>query len=253
MVAIKSLDFRKMNSTPSTFYTVWHLVLQQSPQQPVPKVSRSAIALTGGFAVTKALSEAGWHVRALTRDPTSQKNIEKFSGLDNVELVAFDIDDIATVRGAFQSVELVYLVTVPGPNSTKTRVNGKVPRGDSELNEEGQGKRVADVAKELGVNLVIQSTISMVDQSKYMDLEDITGKLAIEQYLKDIGQPAVHLSMGVSNLPKSPTVMLTRRCSTRTCLCQVHSSRMEMMKSSSRTRTELSRTRRDVSPSVYQG
>jgi len=62
-----------------------------------------------GSACVKQLSEKGISVRALVRDPESDK-AKKISGLENVTLVKGDVSDAASVSGALDGVRAAFLV-----------------------------------------------------------------------------------------------------------------------------------------------
>ena len=101
---------------------------------------QDAILITGatgqqGGATARALLAAGHKVVAMTRNPSSPK-AEELAVL-GAELVQADLDDEASLRSALEGKWGVYAVQ----NTWEAGVEG----------EEEQGKRLARLAKEAGV------------------------------------------------------------------------------------------------------
>lgn len=98
----------------------------------------------------KSLSSLGYSIRALTRDPTSEKTLKTFSGLAGVTPTAFDVSEEQSVRSAFEGVDVVYGVSLP--DGAEFVGYGKTPGAVSEFE---QGRMMVDVAKEKGVKLFV--------------------------------------------------------------------------------------------------
>ena len=103
--------------------------------------------------MTRALAADGYHVRALTRSPKSEKTLSKLKGIAHVEPFFFDVEDTPSVVAAFKGVKVVYALSNPDlvavlepPGSTVRSIK---------LNEFEQGKVMADVAKDEGVEIFI--------------------------------------------------------------------------------------------------
>jgi uncharacterized protein YbjT (DUF2867 family) len=104
--------------------------------------SDRTILITGvtgkqGGAVARALQGVGFHLRGLTRAPDSERAAALArSGVD-VDFVQGDLDDEATLRRALAGAWGVFGVQ----NTLEAGVEG----------EEAQGKRLATLAREAGV------------------------------------------------------------------------------------------------------
>src|ERR1700675_3500153 len=110
--------------------------------------SNRTILITGvtghqGGAVARALQDAGLKLRGLTRKPDS----ERASALarNGVEIVKGDPDDEATLRRALAGAWGVFAVQ----NSGEAGVEG----------EETQGKRLATLAREAGVEHYVYTSV----------------------------------------------------------------------------------------------
>lgn len=101
----------------------------------------------------KALSQAGYHVRALTRTPDSAETKALFDGLKNVTTVRCDINDLVSVRDALEGVHILYALSVADMNVMTAAPGADVK--STGLSEAEQGMRYADVAKEKGVRCMI--------------------------------------------------------------------------------------------------
>ena len=102
------------------------------------------IAVTGatglqGGAVTRALLQGGWHVRALTRDPRSKK-ARSLAAL-GADVMRADMDDARSLEPAFDGVAGVFTVQ-----------NHHISGYEGEVR---QAKNVTDVAKRLAVPHVV--------------------------------------------------------------------------------------------------
>src|ERR1035438_10666636 len=102
--------------------------------------SNRTILITGatgnqGCAVAQALKGTGFYLRGLTRKPDS----ERATGLarDGVDIVKGDLDDEATLRRALAGAWGVFSVQNAGEAGVER--------------EEAQGKRLATLAREAGV------------------------------------------------------------------------------------------------------
>ncbi len=102
-----------------------------------------------GGSVTDALLNNGWPVRALVRDPTSDK--AKAFSERGVELIQGDMSDPATIRRAMTNIYGVFSVQPSSPSGTV-----------SDADEVRYGISIADLAAEAGVKHLVYSSVGAV-------------------------------------------------------------------------------------------
>jgi uncharacterized protein YbjT (DUF2867 family) len=137
--------------------------------------SRRIIVVTGatgrqGGAVTHALLKAGWHVRALTRNPSGEK-AQKLSAL-SAEVIQGDMDDRQSLQSAFQGAYGVYSVQNPMLSDVETEIR--------------QGKLVSDVAKEAYVQHLVYGSAGI---GKRTGVGSWDSKLHVKAYMEALGIP----------------------------------------------------------------
>lgn len=110
----------------------------------------SLIALQAGLSATRALSHAGYHVRALTLHPEQAER--KFGGLQSVQVIPYDWSREA-LESAFKGGEPVRLVFAVALSDDKAMMGEGVTEGWP--TEYEQGELLAKVAKEKGAKLFI--------------------------------------------------------------------------------------------------
>lgn len=123
-----------------------------------------------GGAVTRALLEAGWRVRALTRDPSSQK-AQALAAL-GAEVVQGDMNDRRSLQSALAGAYGVYSVQNPMLSGQEAEVK--------------QGKLVADVAKEANVHHLVYGSAGL---GKPTGIGSWDSKLQVEGHMKALGIP----------------------------------------------------------------
>lgn len=124
-----------------------------------------------GGATARELLSRGWKIRAVTRDPQSDK-AQKLSE-EGAEVVFADMEQQDSLEAAFQGIHRVLSVQ----NWTTSGVEG----------EARQGKLVADVAKEAGVEHLIY--ISAGTGQADTGIPHFDSKLEVEAYMRDLGLP----------------------------------------------------------------
>ncbi|GME32830.1 NmrA-like protein [Neofusicoccum parvum] len=135
----------------------------------------------GGSVIKHILADAAlskeFKIRGITRD-VSKPNAQALAK-QGVELKPADMSSKPSLASALQGSHTVFLVT----NYWET--------GKPEV-ELAQGKNVADVAKEVGVQHLIFSTLLHVTKASGGRLKHVPhfdGKAEIEQYIRDSGVP----------------------------------------------------------------
>src|SRR5713101_6632595 len=101
-----------------------------------------------GGAVAQALQTAGFHLRGLTRKPDSERAAALTR--QGVEVVKGDLDDEASLRRALAGAWGVFGVQT----SLEEGVEG----------EEAQGKRLATLAREAGVDHYVYTSVGSADK-----------------------------------------------------------------------------------------
>ena len=137
---------------------------------------RRVIVVTGatglqGAAVTRHLLNDGWHVRGLTRNRVS-KQAQVLAAL-HVEVVQGDMGEADSLRPIFEGAYGVYSVQNPfigGPDA-----------------EVRQGKNVADVAKDSGVQHLVYGSAGI--GRKGTKIPSWETKLQIEEHMQALGLP----------------------------------------------------------------
>ncbi|KAA1470858.1 NAD(P)-binding protein [Dentipellis sp. KUC8613] len=124
-----------------------------------------------------------FHILALTRDPSSP-SARSLASQSNVTLVKADLNDPASVRGAFELAKGEYggvwgvfcVLAFPG-------------LGDDGAGEERQGKTIADLALEFAVSTFVYSSAERGGESAD-DSRQGSGraKVAIERHVKGLGE-----------------------------------------------------------------
>lgn len=137
--------------------------------------TRGIIVVTGatgrqGGAVTRALLEDNWHVRALTRNPNTPK-AQALSAL-GAEVVQGDMDNRQSLQSVFSGAYGVYSVQNPMLSDLETEVR--------------QGKLVADVAKEANVQHLVYGSAGI---GKPTGIGSWDSKLEVEAHMKALGIP----------------------------------------------------------------
>ena len=138
---------------------------------------RKTIVVTGatglqGGAVTRHLLSEGWHVRGLTRNAASKQ--AQALAATGAEVVQGDMGDPASLRPVFEGAYGVYSVQNPfigGPEA-----------------EVAQGKNVADVAKETGIQHLVYGSAGT--GKKGTGVPSWETKLQVEDHIKELGLPA---------------------------------------------------------------
>jgi uncharacterized protein YbjT (DUF2867 family) len=124
-----------------------------------------------GGATARELLKRGWHVRAVTRDPSSEK-AQALASL-GAELVQADMEDPITLKNVFQGITNVLSVQ-----------NWSVSGIDGEIR---QGKQVADAAKNAGVQHLVYISAGNGDANSGVPHFD--SKLEVENYMRELGLP----------------------------------------------------------------
>jgi len=137
----------------------------------------------------KAASQ--FSIRAITRDP-SKPAAQKLTKL-GCECVPADLDDKESLRHAIQGAYAVYAVT-----NFWEKMSGAV--------ELQQGKNIADLCKESGVQHLIWSSLLNVTKlsgGKLPHVAHFDAKAEVEDYIRSIGIPATFFLPGfyMSNIP----------------------------------------------------
>ncbi len=133
-------------------------------------VVTGATGLQGG-AVTRHLLTEGWHVRALTRNANSQK-ARALSAL-GAEVVQGDMADPASLVPILQGAYGVFSVQ----NPMTSGVAGEIR----------QGKNVADVAKQVGIQHLVYGSAGI--GIKGTGVPSWESKLVVEEHIKSLDLP----------------------------------------------------------------
>ena len=141
-------------------------------------MNNKVIAVTGatgqqGGAVARKLLEAGWKVRALTRD-RDKPAAQELNAL-GAEIVPGDMDDRAQLDAAFQGAYGVFSVQ-----------NFWLP-GVGFEGEIRQGKNVAEAAKAAGVQHLVYSSVGAAHRG--MGQKHFESKWMIEQHIHSLDIP----------------------------------------------------------------
>ena len=127
----------------------------------------------GGGLVGHLLSSKDWHVRGLTRSPQSEK--AQALAARGVEIVAGDMDDVASLDAAMQGAY--------GAFSVQSEAGGDAP-----MNEARQGIAVADAAKRAGVqHLVYTSSCGAKEPNRGVSYWD--AKREVIAHIRENGVP----------------------------------------------------------------
>jgi uncharacterized protein YbjT (DUF2867 family) len=124
-----------------------------------------------GGAVARSLLESGWTVRALTRKPRGDP-AAALAAL-GAEVVGADMNDVSSLRTAFDGVEGVYSVQ-----------NGMVSGFEAEV---AQGRNVADAAKGAGVEHLVYGSAGVGGGGK--GVPSWESKVRVEDHLRELDLP----------------------------------------------------------------
>lgn len=124
-----------------------------------------------GGATARELLKRGWHVRAVTRTPGSDK-AEALAML-GAEVVQGDMEDRASLEVVFDSIPRVLSVQ----NWVTNGVEGEIR----------QGKLVADVARSVGVEHLVYASAGTGERGS--GIPHFENKIVVEDYMRQLGLP----------------------------------------------------------------
>lgn len=124
-----------------------------------------------GGAVASALKGTGFHLRGMTGKPDSERAAAL--ARNGVEIVKGDLDDETTLRRALAGVWGVFSVQ----NSLEAGVE----------REEAQGKRLATLAREAGVDHFVYTSVGSAD--KRTGVPHFENKWRIEETVRGLRSP----------------------------------------------------------------
>lgn len=124
-----------------------------------------------GGAATRELLGRGWRVRAVTRDPESEK-AQALSGL-GADLVQADMEDRSSLEAAFDGIRRVFSVQ----NWVTGGVEGEVR----------QGKLVAEVARSAGIEQLVYGSAGTGEPDT--GVPHFQAKIEVEAHMRKLGLP----------------------------------------------------------------
>lgn len=126
----------------------------------------------GGATIRELVRNGGFRLRALTRKPEGNA-AKALAGL-GVEVVHADLDDSDSLARAIQSAWGVYSLE----NSWEAGIE----------KEEEQGKRLARIAKEQGIERFVYASVGSAN--KATGIPHFENKFRVEQFVKSLGFPS---------------------------------------------------------------
>lgn len=149
----------------------------------------------GGSVINSILEDpkaaAQFSIRAITSDPSkpSAQALTK----RGVECVSANLEDEASLRAALKNAYAVFAVTNFWEN----------PKAEVEIQ---QGKNIADISKEFGIQHLIWSSllnITKLSGGKLSKVAHFDSKAEVEEYIRQIGVPATFFMPGfyMANIP----------------------------------------------------
>ncbi|EXX74458.1 hypothetical protein RirG_050890 [Rhizophagus irregularis DAOM 197198w] len=142
----------------------------------------------GGSVVNALLATGLYKIRALTRNPNSDKaKALKAKGVD--EVVKCDLSNKEDIKNALSGADIAWILII----------------GVNPGEEERQGKLIADAAKEVGFNWLIYSFLpdsTTESDGKYPAIINLSGKNRVEQYIRSLGIPNTTFCLSQLLLPK---------------------------------------------------
>src|SRR5580698_9530830 len=125
-----------------------------------------------GGAVAQALQGAGFHLRGLTRKPESERAATL--ARQGINIVKGDLDDEASLRRGLAGVWGVFGVQNAGEAGVER--------------EEAQGKRLATLAREAGVEHYVYTSVGSAH--KQTGIPHFDNKWRIEETVRDLRFPS---------------------------------------------------------------
>ena len=140
-------------------------------------IGKDAILVTGatgqqGGAVARELLTHGHKVRAMTRKPSG--NDAKALAALGAEIVQGDLDDVSSLPRAVEGVWGVFAVQ----NTWEAGV----------AREEAQGKHVAEIAKKMGIQHYVYSSVGSADRKT--GIPHFDNKWRVEETVRGLGFPS---------------------------------------------------------------
>ncbi|MFQ5979231.1 MAG: NmrA/HSCARG family protein [Candidatus Heimdallarchaeota archaeon] len=137
----------------------------------------TVIGATGnqGGAVTRHLVKNGWPVRAVTRDPSSDRSQQLLALGSNVELAKADLNDSEALESTFSDTYGVFSVQNFWTSGGATA-------------ETQQGKNTALAAKNAEVEHFVYSSVGSAQL--HTGLAHFESKFAVEEYIRELTLPA---------------------------------------------------------------
>ncbi|KAJ2661907.1 hypothetical protein IWW48_002138 [Coemansia sp. RSA 1200] len=162
------------------------------------------IGATGnqGGSVLRALHATGkYSIVAVTRDVSSASANKIKADYPDVKLATADLDDIESLKQAFEGADIVFGVTVYMQPIILSRIaSGNI---DAEFH---QGKNIVDAAISAGVKKIVFSTmysLKELSDGKYAEAPHFESKYKIETYVKskspEIRGAFIHLGSYMEN------------------------------------------------------
>ncbi|KAJ1662326.1 hypothetical protein IW140_005961, partial [Coemansia sp. RSA 1813] len=160
-----------------------------------------ATGLQGG-SVLRALHATGkYKLIAVTRNTSSTSAKEIKTKYPDVELAAADVNDIESLKKAFQGADFVFGMT----QFFQPEVMNKIEAGNLDA-EYNQGKNLVDAAIAVGVKNAVFSTLPSMKKTsggKFPNVHHFEGKYRVEEYLKSqadkIRGAAIHVGFYMEN------------------------------------------------------
>ncbi|XP_066432857.1 nmrA-like family domain-containing protein 1 [Eleutherodactylus coqui] len=148
-----------------------------------------ATGAQGGSVADGLLADGTFAVRAVTRDTSKPAAVKLREA--GAEVVAADLDDEKSLEAALCGAYGAFVVTNFWEHFSKEK-------------EVVQGKRIADVSKRLGLQIVVFSGLENVKKltGGKLDVLHFDGKGEVEEYFREIGVPmtSVRLACYFENL-----------------------------------------------------
>lgn len=124
-----------------------------------------------GGALSREMLKRDWHVRAVTRNPEGEK--AKTLASHGAEVIAGDMDDWTSIQAAMAGFKKVFSVQ----NWAKSGVQAEIR----------QGKRVAEVAAEMGIEHLVYGSAG--ENDPHTGIPHFDSKLEVEAHMRALGLP----------------------------------------------------------------